>query len=417
MIAADTVVDAGGTALGQACGRRRCGPDAATPLGSRASRAYRLRARAARHRIAGRGTLDGAGALLSPRRSRDRRVRRKAGNRSTRPARYGIQGRAAAIVESIAGDFYTVMGFPLARFVRTMRRLGFSLPTANPVLLQLRPRPRAPRERPIFTYRDERRLLRADRLIIVAALIALVQINAQRTKTESPIAAVATSLFAFAETAVSATAARRARRRRGGRRVAAAGTRQRARCARRTSRCRHENARLHELAAAYAAEAARSRFGRSLSRHRSTRHRIPPENESRTVTIDRGTRAGVRRDDGVVAAGGVVGRIASVGPFTSTVVLVTDYTSRIPAVVRRGRWWGIARGNLGSVRVGIRSAGCAAGSRRRRRHRRGTFVSFGRADRHRDARSSAATQRSIKRRWSSPPSNLGALDRVVVVPR
>ena len=40
-----------------------------------------------------------------------------------------------------------------------------------------------------------------------------------------------------------------------------------------------------------------------------------------------------------------------VGPFSSTVVLATDYTSRIPAIVRRGRWWGIARGNLSSVVV------------------------------------------------------------------
>ena len=44
---------------------------------------------------------------------------------------YGIQGRAAALVESIDGDFYTVMGFPLARFVRTLRALGFSLPIAK----------------------------------------------------------------------------------------------------------------------------------------------------------------------------------------------------------------------------------------------------------------------------------------------
>ncbi|MEO6836359.1 MAG: Maf family protein [Candidatus Tumulicola sp.] len=45
---------------------------------------------------------------------------------------YGIQGRASALVEGIDGDFYTVMGFPLARFVRALRRLGFSLPTAKP---------------------------------------------------------------------------------------------------------------------------------------------------------------------------------------------------------------------------------------------------------------------------------------------
>ncbi len=44
---------------------------------------------------------------------------------------YGIQGRAASLVEAIDGDFYTVMGFPLARFVRALRRLGFSLPAAK----------------------------------------------------------------------------------------------------------------------------------------------------------------------------------------------------------------------------------------------------------------------------------------------
>ena len=44
---------------------------------------------------------------------------------------YGIQGRAAALVEAIDGDFYTVMGLPLARFVRALRRSGFTLPTRN----------------------------------------------------------------------------------------------------------------------------------------------------------------------------------------------------------------------------------------------------------------------------------------------
>lgn len=44
---------------------------------------------------------------------------------------YGIQGRAASLVASIDGDFYTVMGFPLARFVRALGQLGFALPTAK----------------------------------------------------------------------------------------------------------------------------------------------------------------------------------------------------------------------------------------------------------------------------------------------
>ncbi|HEX5274085.1 MAG TPA: Maf family nucleotide pyrophosphatase [Candidatus Rubrimentiphilum sp.] len=44
---------------------------------------------------------------------------------------YGIQAHGASLVERISGDFYTVMGFPLARFVRTLRRLGFVLPITN----------------------------------------------------------------------------------------------------------------------------------------------------------------------------------------------------------------------------------------------------------------------------------------------
>jgi septum formation protein len=41
---------------------------------------------------------------------------------------YGIQGRAASLVEGIEGDFYTVMGFALPRFVRIVRSYGFTLP-------------------------------------------------------------------------------------------------------------------------------------------------------------------------------------------------------------------------------------------------------------------------------------------------
>ena len=44
---------------------------------------------------------------------------------------YGIQGFAATLVQRIDGDFYTVMGFPIARFVRTLRRLGFTTPISN----------------------------------------------------------------------------------------------------------------------------------------------------------------------------------------------------------------------------------------------------------------------------------------------
>jgi len=41
---------------------------------------------------------------------------------------YGIQGPGAALVESIEGDFYTVMGLPLGDVVRGLRELGYRLP-------------------------------------------------------------------------------------------------------------------------------------------------------------------------------------------------------------------------------------------------------------------------------------------------
>ncbi|HEY5257728.1 MAG TPA: Maf family protein [Candidatus Baltobacteraceae bacterium] len=44
---------------------------------------------------------------------------------------YGIQGRAAALVAGIDGDFYTVMGFPLGRFIRALRQLDLHVPAAN----------------------------------------------------------------------------------------------------------------------------------------------------------------------------------------------------------------------------------------------------------------------------------------------
>ena len=41
---------------------------------------------------------------------------------------YGIQGRGALLVASINGDFYTVMGLPLARLGRAFVSLGYELP-------------------------------------------------------------------------------------------------------------------------------------------------------------------------------------------------------------------------------------------------------------------------------------------------
>ena len=45
---------------------------------------------------------------------------------------YGIQGRAAALVDGIVGDFYTVMGLPLGRVVRTLRARGYRPESTKP---------------------------------------------------------------------------------------------------------------------------------------------------------------------------------------------------------------------------------------------------------------------------------------------
>ena len=40
---------------------------------------------------------------------------------------YGIQGFAATLIEGIEGDYFTVVGFPLAAFARALPRCGFHL--------------------------------------------------------------------------------------------------------------------------------------------------------------------------------------------------------------------------------------------------------------------------------------------------
>ena len=48
---------------------------------------------------------------------------------------YGIQGFAATLVERIDGDYFTVVGFPLAAFAQALPRLGYRLQPANATLM------------------------------------------------------------------------------------------------------------------------------------------------------------------------------------------------------------------------------------------------------------------------------------------
>lgn len=242
-----------------------------------------------------------------------------------------------------------------------------------------------------------------------------MQINAQRSGQISPIATVATTVFGVAETAVSATV--------DGARSFGTGVVSLPQLAHENAALRvqnrqlvEENARLHQrLADAEAAGAVVP----ELDLYRGIGARVigfPPENESQAVTIDKGSTAGVRVDDAVVAPGGTVGRVTSAGPFTSTVLLETDYTSRIPVVTRRGHWWGIARGNLGSVRVEyikqdapLRIGDTIVTGEGRTFHAGlpiGKVVAIERGD-------GTLYQTAIVK----PAIDLGALDRVIVIPK
>lgn len=252
-------------------------------------------------------------------------------------------------------------------------------------------------------------------VIIIAALVALVQINAERAGEESPIATAATTLFGVSEVAIS-TSVDAVRSTATGIVSLPALVRENAQLRDQNRKLAQENVRLHELASVYASETS---IRPIVDLYRGVEARVvgfPPENESQAVTIDKGSIAGVHRDDGVLDSNGVVGRIASVGPFSSTVVLITDYTSRIPAVARRGRWWGIARGNLSSVRMEyipedapLHAGDVIVTGEGRSFHAGvpiGSVVSIERGD-------TTLYQTAVVK----PAAALGALDRVVVVPQ
>ncbi|WP_433463150.1 rod shape-determining protein MreC [Spirillospora sp. CA-128828] len=63
-----------------------------------------------------------------------------------------------------------------------------------------------------------------------------------------------------------------------------------------------------------------------------------------TVTIDVGSRSGIKPDMTVMSADGLVGRITRVGPATSTVLLATDQTSSIGSRLEDSKEIGITQG-------------------------------------------------------------------------
>jgi rod shape-determining protein MreC len=62
------------------------------------------------------------------------------------------------------------------------------------------------------------------------------------------------------------------------------------------------------------------------------------------VLVDRGSSDGVRRNDTVVAAEGLVGRVLTVTSSTAQVLLITDARSAVGAVLQQSREAGVAEG-------------------------------------------------------------------------
>ena len=203
----------------------------------------------------------------------------------------------------------------------------------------------------IFTYRDERKLFAVIGAVIVAALIALVQLDAAKSGKPSIISvAVASTAYAFQTAAAAVSGAARTT----GAAVVS------------TPRLFSENAALREKLRTLRGENARlnealSRAPEAIAIARAEAAApggVPamtigydPEDVSRQITLDRGSRDGIAAGDGVTNADGVVGRVTAVTPLESTVLLVTDGASKVPAVVQRGRWWGIATGTNGNIRL------------------------------------------------------------------
>jgi len=196
----------------------------------------------------------------------------------------------------------------------------------------------------IFTYRDERKLLAVIGTVIIAAVIALVQLDAAKSGRTSPIAGAVTSVAFIVQSVVAefgnglrgaADALASAPRLYASNRDVTAANRE----------LRSENARLREALASAPATDASAKLA-AATPHGVSANVIgyDPENLSRVVTVDRGADAGLRRDDGVISDEGVVGRVVEVQPFSSSVLLITDAASKVPAIVQRGRWWGIATG-------------------------------------------------------------------------
>jgi rod shape-determining protein MreC len=270
---------------------------------------------------------------------------------------------------------------------------------------------------PIFTYRDDRKLFAVAGAIIVAALLALLQLDFIRSGRTSPLTAVVTTAGAWAQLATAYvtngvhggidTIVRTPQLARDNGDLRA-----------RVAQLEAQNATLTETLARVPAEAALAR-AQVAEPHGIAANVIgfDPENALHVITIDRGANDHLHDDDGVMTGDGVVGRVVEVDPLTAKVLLINDPTSRLTAQIATGRWWAIAVGTLTRVKLRFISqdAHLHVGDRvvtgEGRSFRAGVLI--GRIASLEPMNAGALDQSAIV----EPAVDLAALTRVLVVPK
>jgi rod shape-determining protein MreC len=204
----------------------------------------------------------------------------------------------------------------------------------------------------IPSFWDERKLFVFVALIIVAAAATMFEIDAARNGRQSLVDEFAASVLAPVEGAISgATHAV------GGELYAlthAGGlAAQNAELTAKVQRLSAENDRIHS--AATENEALRKILGfRDASHVPSVAADVvgyAPDSGRKEIVIDRGTGDGLRRDDVVVSATGLVGHVIDAGPHESHVLLAIDPTSAVPAYLERTHAWGIVVGTSLHVKM------------------------------------------------------------------
>jgi len=269
---------------------------------------------------------------------------------------------------------------------------------------------------PIVTNRDERKLFALIGTVILAALIALLQLDFARAGRTSPLTVTVTAVSAYLQLAASTVV--------NGVRAGIDAAIRTPRLAAENGQLRGENATLRRQNDEYRELLARVPAAQDVAAAKLAHPDgiaaavigYDPELTMRVVTIDRGAKDGVQRDDGVVSGAGVVGRIVEVGPLSSKVLLVTDATSKLPAVVQHGRWWAIAVGTSTRVKLSYVSqdAKLKVGDRvvtgEGRSFHAGVLI--GRIKQLAPVSAGALDQSAIV----EPATDLTALSRVVVLP-